>query len=99
MTRESVCSGKQLAMVIQGTMTSVDREVIGNGAQQNHSKTIHTTTMILTQKAPKIIKTEIKNGIQTKSIRRRGGMKARRTLSIRHLKIGTRNRAPILTAM
>ena len=93
------CNGKQLAVVTLATMTLVDREVTGTGAPELQMKTIHTTTMILTQRVAIIIGTKMKDDIQTKNIKRKGDKRAKKTLSILHLRIGTRNRALILIAM
>ena len=93
------CNGKQLAVVTLVMMTLVDKEVTGTGALELQKKTIHTITMILTLKVAKIIGTKIKNDIQTKSIKRKGDRKERKTLSILHLRIGTKNRVLILIAM
>ena len=94
------CNGKQLAVVTLVTMTMVDREVTGTGAPELQMKTIHTTTMILTLRvAIIIIGTKMKNDIQMKSIKRKGDKRAKKTLSILHLRIGTRNRVLILIAM
>ena len=99
MIRTKECSGKQLAVVTLVTMTLVDREVTGTGAPELQMKTIHTTTMTLTQRVAVIIGTKMKNDIHTKSIKRKGDRRAKKTLSIHHLRIGTRNRALILIAM